>query len=172
MAAPLVVNVAELFRGPGSVKEISVRVEAAVLAFDDPRITDRDVEVSVRLESASDGIVVTGRAEAHGSDVCRRCLREVTGPVEAVIDDVFVHESADPEAWRIVEAQVDLAPMAREAILLALPAAPLCRPDCPGLCPQCGADLSEGPCGCASAPADDRWSALDALRERLPDAEA
>ncbi len=59
--------------------------------------------------------------------------------------------------------QVDLELVSREAILLDLPLAPLCREDCAGLCPTCGIDLNEGACDCAPSTADPRWSALDAL---------
>ena len=50
----------------------------------------------------------------------------------------------DPEAFPIEHGQLDLAPMVREEVLLGVPDAPLCRPDCPGLCPMCGADLQTG----------------------------
>lgn len=185
MAAPLVVNVAELFRAPGTVKEFTASVDARAFDFDDERIdTDGDnadndgnaentagpvVVVRVRLEAASEGIVVGGTAAAAWHDQCRRCLAPVGETLTVVLEELFVHESSDPEAWRIVESQIDLAPMVREAILLALPSAPLCRPDCPGLCATCGADRSEGPCRCRPEAGDDRWGALDALRGRLPD---
>ena len=55
--------------------------------------------------------------------------------------------------------------MVREEVLLAIPDAPLCRDDCPGLCPVCGADLQTAPCGCETAVGDDRWAVLDQLRE-------
>jgi len=171
VAAPLVVNVAELFRAPGTVKDFSASVETRQLEFGDARVDEAGdtVEVRVRLESASEGIVVTGTAGARWRDTCRRCLARVSETTVVELDDVFVHDSADPEAWRIVEAQIDLAPMVREAVLLALPTAPLCRADCPGLCPECGADLAEGRCECLPADSDDRWDALEALRGRLPD---
>lgn len=169
MAARLVVNVAELFRALGTVKDFSAVADADDLAFDDDRMAERPVTVRLRLESASEGIVATGVAEAQWNDLCRRCLRPVGGLISAEIDDVFLHESTDPDAWLITEAHIDLAPMVREALLLGLPGAPLCRPDCPGLCATCGADLADGSCGCTPAEADDRWSALDALRGRLSD---
>ena len=63
-----------------------------------------------------------------------------------------------------MNGQIDLAPMVREEVLLAVPDGPLCRPDCPGLCPICGADLAEGPCGCDTTERDERWAVLDQLR--------
>ncbi len=56
--------------------------------------------------------------------------------------------TVDPEAFPIERGQLDLAPMVREEVLLGVPDAPLCRDDCAGICPECGADLAAGPCGC------------------------
>ncbi len=58
---------------------------------------------------------------------------------------------------------IDLGPLVRDAVVLELPMAPLCRDDCAGLCPQCGANRNEGDCGCV-APRDPRWANLDVLR--------
>ena len=70
----------------------------------------------------------------------------------------------DPEAFPIEHGQLDLGPMVREEVLLGVPDAPLCRDDCPGLCPVCGADLHADPCDCDTAVRDERWAALDQLR--------
>jgi uncharacterized protein len=70
---------------------------------------------------------------------------------------------AEDELYPIVDDTIDLGPLVRDAIVLELPMAPLCREDCRGLCPQCGADRNEGDCSCA-APKDPRWANLDVLR--------
>ena len=70
---------------------------------------------------------------------------------------------ADEDAYPLVDDELDLEPLVRDAVLLELPLAPLCREDCAGLCPQCGANRNEGACGCA-APRDPRWATLDVLR--------
>lgn len=70
-------------------------------------------------------------------------------------------------AYPMTGEQLDLTGMARETLLLAMADAPLCRPDCPGLCPQCGADLTTAPCGCQAQRTDERWAILDQLRGEL-----
>ena len=70
---------------------------------------------------------------------------------------------SDEEIYPIDDDVVDLGPLVRDAIVLELPMAPLCTQDCAGLCPQCGANLNEGACGCV-APSDPRWANLDVLR--------
>jgi uncharacterized protein len=90
--------------------------------------------------------------------VCRRCLKDVVYPLEQDVEVLF---SADPEAAEDpavypLEApvtRVDVRPAVREEVALAVSAFPLCRDDCAGLCPRCGADRNAGPCSCA-APSD------------------
>jgi len=88
--------------------------------------------------------------------------------VATTVEELFVSDPEEWETYPIHGDHIDLEPMAREAVVLGLPLAPLCRPDCKGLCPSCGADLNQGPCGCPPAAADPRWAALDALRPLDP----
>jgi uncharacterized protein len=71
----------------------------------------------------------------------------------------------DEETYPLVGEHLDLRPLVRDALLLELPIAPLCRDDCRGLCPTCGADLNEGTCACEDPTSDPRWSVLDRLRQ-------
>jgi uncharacterized protein len=89
---------------------------------------------------------------------CRRCLTEVVYPLDADVEVLF---SADPDAaddpsvypLPAPVTRVDVRPAVREEVALAVSAYPLCRDDCAGLCPRCGADLNAGPCQCR-APSD------------------
>jgi uncharacterized protein len=114
--------------------------------------------------------------------MCRRCLRPVEGQAEGEINEVFArgmpvrpataaseHTSLETETEPIVGDQIDFTLLVREAVLLAVPDAPLCRADCPGLCPQCGADRASTTCNCVVETRDPRWAALDALRGQLDD---
>ena len=183
MASTLVVNVLDLMRRPGSEKSVSVVVRAEDLDFADSRIDDSsDVSVNIELESSSTGIVAHGTARAEWKSVCRRCLRPVTGAVDAEIDEAFsrgvhaaAHRGGDTagdalnETEPILGDQIDFTLPVREAVLLAVPEAPLCRHDCPGLCPHCGADRATSTCACVVESRDERWAALDALRGKLGD---
>lgn len=169
MAAPLLVNVVELLRRPGTTKKVAVGVDAADLVFDDDRIVDVPVEVNLDLESLSNGITVHGAASATWHGECRRCLAPIEQRMTVDLDELYQQVPDNPDAHPIGGDQIDLLPMVRENILVAIPVGPLCREDCPGFCPQCGADLAQAPCGCTPQVGDDRWSALDALKGRLPD---
>lgn len=162
---PLVINAAELLRRPGTTKVISVATTPAELDVVDERLDpDARVDVDLRLESLSDGIVVAGTLRAPWHAPCRRCLAPIDATVDAQVDERFQLHVSDPDASPIVGDVIDLAPVMREVLLVELPPEPLCRPDCAGLCPTCGSDRNDAPCRCDGPPADDRWSVLDQLK--------
>ena len=115
------------------------------------------LEVSGRLQPAGHGDYLwRGHLSGMARGDCRRCLTEVPVPIAADVDVLF---SADPDAgddpsvYPLAEAatHVDVGEAVREELALAVPAYVLCREDCAGLCPRCGADLNAGPCGCTPA---------------------
>ena len=75
----------------------------------------------------------------------------------------FTEEGDGSDTYPLRHDEIDLEPMVHDAVLLELPQAPLCRPDCRGLCPTCGADLNAQSCDCDQNPIDPRWEALGAL---------
>jgi uncharacterized protein len=122
------------------------------------------IYVDVVLEAAEEGILATGEVSTSWSGECRRCLGPAGGRLSVQVRELFL-AGGDPEVtYPLAGEHMDLEPMARDAVILELPLAPLCRPDCRGLCSSCGADLNKGPCSCPPQPLDPRWSALDALR--------
>ncbi|MHB1930154.1 MAG: YceD family protein [Acidimicrobiales bacterium] len=120
-----------------------------------------DVVVSVVVG----GIEAAGTVSSSWRAQCRRCLRPIGGSIDVPVRELYRPGGGDDEeTYPLGTDTLDLEPLARDALLLGLPLAPLCREDCAGLCPTCGADLAEGGCGCARPPADARWAALDVLR--------
>ena len=169
MASPLVINIVELTRRPGSTKDVHVAVPAASLDFDDARVDEsHDVAVDLQIESVNGGLVVHGEVRAFAHAICSRCLTDIDLVLTSDVDEIYQRVPDNPDAYPLEGEQMDLSAMVRESVLLGIPEAPLCRPDCPGLCPQCGADLANAPCGCNAVKKDDRWAALDALRDQLP----
>ena len=128
---------------------------------------------------AGEGLRLRGHLHGDIAPACARCLEPIPMTVDRDLDLLYQPESvigesaeveihtADTEVGFFAGGGVDVAEVAREQILLALPMQPLCRSDCRGLCPKCGANLNQGPCSCAPA-ADDRWSALKTLRKPGP----
>lgn len=167
MANPLRVNAAELLRRPGSQKDVELQSSLVDLEVVDPSrfADDAVVDVRLRLEALTDGIVVDGELSVPWHGFCRRCLAETGGVQVSEVHELYQKVVTDPEAFELVGDQLDLRDAVRELVLLDAPSTPLCRPDCAGLCPTCGTNLNDTTCGCAAPPADPRWSALDALKD-------
>ena len=124
-----------------------------------------EVVVDVVLELVPGGAIARGKVEAPWAGECRRCLGEATGQLSADVWEVFEEQNDPEQTYPLHGDQLDLEPMARDAVLLELPLAPLCKVGCRGLCPTCGADQNVGDCDCEQAVGDPRWAALDVLRE-------
>lgn len=169
MATPLLVNVVELLRWPGTTKDVEATVAADDVEFNDSRLTDESVDIALHLESLSNGVSVSGTASATWQGECRRCLAPLSERMVVQVSELYQQIPEDPEAYAIENDQINLLPMVRENLLLAIPLGPLCREDCPGFCPVCGIDLSEGDCGCDNTVVDPRWAGLESLKGQLPD---
>jgi uncharacterized protein len=164
----LVLDTHELARRPGALKRVRTSVGApADLGIGVIGVPPGSViELDLRLESVVEGVLVTGAAtgEVHGE--CVRCLGAIIDRVEIDIQELFVYpgsEAEDDEAGRLDGDLIDLEPLLRDAVVLALPFQPLCAPDCAGLCPQCGVNLNDQPEHSHDAPPDPRWAALGRL---------
>ena len=147
------------------------------LAPDDAIWQDQDprpsgpLHVTGRLSNAGAGRYYWhGRIEGDVVMPCRRCLNDATAHVAGEEHIIFVEaddeEADNPDVYPLDERadEIDLRPAVREAWLLAVPGFLLCKENCKGLCPTCGADLNVGDCGCPpQVTADSRWDALRSL---------
>lgn len=170
-ADPFVVHVARLRRAPAHPEHVVRQGEVALAGpmdaagIDPGRSvvpTGAEAEVDLELIPFEGGIQAEGTVRAPWVGICRRCAENVSGQLEIQVQERFGND-ADEDFYPIVDDTIDLGPLVRDAIVLELPMAPLCREDCAGLCPQCGANRNEGDCACV-APVDPRWANLDALR--------
>jgi uncharacterized protein len=158
--SPLIVDVRELLESPGSQRSLSLRAPVADLRTGIAAVRD-DLSFDLTLEAVDGGILVQGTISGEFVESCRRCLKEVITPFEVAVAEIYRPPGAVWEEGYVVNHDsIDLERAARDGVGLELPMSPLCRPDCAGLCPRCGADLNEGPCDCPPEPADPRWSAL------------
>jgi uncharacterized protein len=159
---PLQIGVAELRRRLGTRRAVERVVPLDGLAISTASVPDPpEVTVRVELESIAKGIVAEGTVGAAWEGECRRCLRPVSGEVETDVREIFEVDHTEGETYPLAEDTVDLEPMVRDAVLLALPLAPLCGPDCAGPAPEV---FPTGPAVEPDRPPDPRWAALDELR--------
>lgn len=169
MATPLIVNVVELLRWPGTTKDVVLSIAATDLEFGESRISDEPVDINLHLEALSNGVTVNGTTSATWAGECRRCLAPMSARMTIELSELYQQVPDDSEAYVINNDQINLLPMVRENLLLAIPLGPLCREDCPGFCPHCGKDLSETACSCDNTVVDPRWAALETLKGSLKD---
>ncbi|CAN5730843.1 DUF177 domain-containing protein [soil metagenome] len=166
----LTVSVADILGRPGEYRDIDVQATLPGVRTALARLDDVPVGVALRAESVVEGILVTGRVEGRAALECARCLSERRAPVTLEVCELYVtpeRRVADEDAYALTGTDMELEPMLRDALALALPLHPLCRDDCKGLCARCGRDLNDGWCDCREEETDPRWAALSVLRERL-----
>jgi len=143
-----------------------------------------DVALEVRFEAVSEGVLATGTAIAPLAGECARCLAPLNSSVTASFQELYLYadgrhdrhdrhdrheenEEQDDEERYLDGDLLDLEPVVRDAVVLALPMSPLCREDCPGLCAECGAALADaGPGHRHDGAADPRWAALKQLGDQ------
>lgn len=128
--------------------------------------------LDLRLESVTEGVLVTGTVAAPLGGQCGRCLEPITDELEVEVVELFAYADSttdetteEDEVLRVDGELIDVEPVVRDAVVLALPWTPLCRPDCAGLCPTCGRRLDDLPAGHAHETIDPRWAALAAFTE-------
>jgi uncharacterized protein len=159
-----VTDVAALLREPGSRRRFETAGHLPELAVSGSAIDERaTITLDARIESVSEGVLVTASITApwHGS--CRRCLEPATGLIETEMCELFSDDGAE-ESYPLGGELLDLAPLVRDACILELPLAPLCSAECRGLCPECGVNRNTESCTCAPA-GDPRWAVLATLKD-------
>jgi uncharacterized protein len=125
------------------------------------------VAIDARFESVMDGVLVTAEVEVAVSAECGRCLDPVELGLVVPVQELYAYEPDpdDPDALTLSGDTLDLEPVVRDAVVLALPMNPLCDPDCPGLCATCGARLADVEPDHGHEEVDPRWAALALLKD-------
>jgi uncharacterized protein len=151
-----------------------------------------DMHLDVKFEAVTEGVLVTGSATAPLAGECARCLRPLATSVTASFTELYLyadgrrthdkhdkHDRRNSREWfdedteqddeeRYLDGDLlDLEPVLRDAVVLALPMSPLCLQDCPGLCVECGVPLADaGPGHRHDDSPDPRWAALEQLGDQ------
>ncbi|WP_019634818.1 YceD family protein [Actinomadura atramentaria] len=127
------------------------------------------IELDLLLEAVLEGVLVSGTARVPLEGECARCLDPISSAFEADFQELFVYSdtrsggNAEDDELRLEDDLIDLEPVLRDAVVLALPLSPLCRDDCPGLCAECGVRLADVGPDHHHDVADPRWAALKDL---------
>jgi DUF177 domain-containing protein len=164
---PLVVDTTKLPRQPGATRALKRVVPApADLGLELISVpVGSDVELDLTLTSVSEGVYVSGHVRGSLTGECGRCLDGISESFEVPIAELYAYADStteettdEDEVGRMQGDLLDLEPAVRDAVVL--PTNPVCRPDCPGLCPDCGARLADLPADHSHEVVDPRWAAL------------
>ncbi|MBA2272716.1 MAG: DUF177 domain-containing protein [Actinobacteria bacterium] len=164
------ISVAQLLGRPGASRAIHLSRPLEGVETVLASVAETPVDARLRADSVVEGILVSGSVEAGTRLQCARCLRAFSSGVSVPVCELFADgplQVAEADAYAVEGEVINLEPMLRDALTLALPLRPLCREACAGLCGSCGHDLNEGPCGCVHEELDPRWAGLGSLRDKL-----
>ena len=172
-------NVADLLRSAPGTSERHDVARATLPIADDVELV-APISGEVRLTNTGRSILVQGRLQTALAEQCSRCLRPARAQVSFELEEealpsvdlasgLPLETASEPDVLRLTDHhELDLEPVVRDAISLAEPIAPLCRPDCPGLCETCGLDLTDDPGHeHPDEDIDPRLAALAGLRDQL-----
>jgi len=167
------INVSQLLKEPiGSSRKY--KIDETLDIAEDKR--DNAVSGEISLLRTQRGILVRAELHTELELTCSRCLGAFRYPLDISFEEEYIQTidvnsglpletSGEPGSFTIDEHHIiDLREAVRQYALLLIPMKPLCREDCAGLCPECGRNLNQGPCGCPVRTVDPRWSKLMNLR--------
>ncbi len=169
------VSAEQVRSSPGRRLRLQVNEPVPSGAEDVPFVAPVRGEVEVYAVGAR--LRLRGRFSTEAELACGRCLRGFRAPLAAEVDEWYDPELGPTEevpvedgalVMPLTDPEVDVTEVARQHLLLALPSVPLCRPDCAGLCPHCGADRNTDPCSCVARQTDPRWQILQNVLGGLP----
>ena len=172
--APLVLDTRDLPRSPGAMRAVERVVPAPEhLGLELIRVpVGAELTLRLRMESVSEGVLVSVEVHAQLEGECGRCLRAISDTLDVSYQELYAYEHSttdetaeEDEVGRLQGDLFDLEPALRDSVVPALPTNPRCREDCPGLCPECGVRWDDLPADHSHQQVDPRWAALRDLTD-------
>jgi uncharacterized protein len=179
--SPWVINTRELGRRPGTMRTYQRTIPApegfGLEVIGIP--VGAPIDLELRLESASEGVFVSGTAHAEIVGECSRCLEPIADEITVRLGELFAYPDTatvatteEDEVSRVVDDLIDTEQMVRDVVVLELPLVPLCQEDCRGLCPECGERWADLAPEHSHETIDARWAALRGRTTSSTDPEA
>jgi uncharacterized protein len=155
-----------LNEGPGFSRINELDIPSTLRVADD--LTVDFLHGKIQMSRTSRGVLVQGLLHTQLQGECARCLDEAQITLDVPVEELFVYPP-EPDAAFVIDdsGMMNLAPLIREETMLAMPQHTLCRPDCAGLCPTCGANRNDAACDCEQDVIDPRFAALKMLRDEM-----
>ncbi|WP_297036016.1 DUF177 domain-containing protein [uncultured Enorma sp.] len=166
---PVVVALADHLENPGDSYAVAGKVDASSYTMGEKEFTLEDgVSYDVVLTHTGDGVLVSGIVRAQATGTCDLCLDPAHLDIAGEIQEYYLFdEPDDPDAFEdgfeVIgpTREIDLAEPIADAVIMDTPFVVLCKPDCKGLCPTCGANLNREQCDCAERAAEEHAASDD-----------
>ena len=167
MTSKFKLHVHDLMHKPGQMRELELDIPLDTPMGEGAAAvpSGATVEVDLRLESVHEGILATADVFAEATSECSRCLEPLKLLVEVDFQELFAYSGSSEDDLKVQNESIDLESVIRDAVVLSLPFQPVCKPDCLGLCPECGIRLVENSDHHHEQQVDTRWSELMKLKE-------
>jgi uncharacterized protein len=157
------VDVRDLLENPGAAREVHLSEAIEGLATELVSVPE-PVRVDLVLDSVVEGILASGPVSGTMRFRCARCLEPSGQAFRLQVAELFAPGAGEgDDEYPISDEEIDLEPMVRDTVVLAMPFSPLCRGDCQGLCERCGGNRNLGECTCGPE-LDPRWAPLADLK--------
>ena len=157
------IDVHGLMHHPGASRRVGMSEQLDGVSTEIVSVTD-PIQIKGLLEGVEEGVLVSGTVAGRMSCICARCLEEFSAEIDMEVRELFTPVlSEEEDGYPIIDGEVDLEPCIRDAVMLSIPFAPLCKEGCLGLCPRCGGDRNLSECSCGPE-RDERWAALSTLK--------
>lgn len=170
--SPFVVDTHDLGRRAGAMKELSLVVPSPE-GIDNSSLVLADgtsIDLKVQLESVMEGVWVSGSANLDLAGSCSRCLDPIAEELAVDVQEMYRYsdlvdaDEDESDLSLVLDDRIDLEPALRDAVVLAMPIAPVCEDSCLGLCATCGVRMDSDP-GHTHKQVDPRWEKLSKLKE-------
>lgn len=161
-------NLRPIIRVPGASLPFRFELDLSGLDFYGEKPFAHPIRVSGTVRNAAGALELTGQAETTLELACDRCLKPFSQALALPVTTLLAEELEDEENDEIVlleNGEADLEEIFTTALVLSMDAKHVCSEDCKGLCPTCGANLNDGPCGCRKE-VDPRLAALAQLLDK------
>lgn len=174
----LIIDLSNLRQNPGRTQTVSLKSDVLAGLSEGLSLKD-EVSLDATLTGGERRVELEGHVHCTIETVCDRCLKPMSYTLDFDVHETLMsehdvdvlashdsdREKLESENWIYNDVHLDLNYLVLNAIIAQLPLRHLCQDDCKGLCPQCGANLNDGPCGCENKEIDSRWAALAQLMD-------
>ncbi len=145
----VIIDLTENFAAIGEPIDFSFKcnLDDSLLPYPNAKFVQAEVQLAVTFLKPN--LLVKGNIICHIKGFCDRCLADISRKFDIPFDQIFYKDSADDEDGYVYSgSRLDVTKAICDEIVLSLPTALLCKPDCKGLCPKCGANLNVEQCNC------------------------